>query len=217
MKLTNAATVQSLALPEGKIDKIFFDDELPGLGVRLRRAGGKAWVVQYSIEGRSRRITLGPTAVLTPWQARVEAKKLLASVHLGRDPAAERQSAPYQNLEQRVVRKAQSFLDRGLEPACYLYRHYHPSGDLLYVGISLEPLRRQERHTKKAHWRNMITRILIEPFETREVALAAEELAIRNEFPKFNAMHNDKRHPIQELARRGQPVNLFAAGGDYGA
>jgi hypothetical protein len=201
MKLTKAATIQSLALPEGKDDKIFFDDDLPRLGVRLRRTGGKVWIVQYSIAGRTRRITLGPTAVLTPWQARAEAKKLLAAVHLGRDPAAERQSAPYQNLEQRVVRKAQAFLDRGLEPACYLYRHYHPSGDLLYAGISLDPLRRQERHAKGAPWRNMITRILIEPFKTREEALAAEELAIRNEFPKFNAVHNDKRHPIQELAR----------------
>jgi hypothetical protein len=213
MKLTNEATVQSLALPEGKDDKIFFDDDLPGFGVRLRRTGGKVWVVQYHIGYRTRRITLGPVAVLTPVQARAEARKLLAAVQLGRDPAAERRSAPYQNLEQRIVRKAQSFLNRGLEPACYLYRHYHPSGDLLYVGISLEPLRRQERHTKAAPWRNMIARILIEPFETREEALAAEELAIRNEFPKFNAMHNDKRHPIQELARGGKMT--LAAGGDY--
>ena len=212
MKLTNAAAVQSLALPEGKDDKIFFDEDLPGFGVRLRRTGGRTWMVQYGIAGRSRRITLGPVAVLAPPQARAEAKKLLAAVHLGRDPAAERRNAPQQKLEQRIAQKAQSFLSRGFEPACYLYRHYHPSGDLLYVGISLEPLRRQQQHTKEAHWRNMITRILIEPFETREEALAAEEFAIRNEFPKFNTTHNSQRHPIQELARRGDDGHQIIAG-----
>ena len=97
------------------------------------------------------------------------------------------------------------FLEQNLEPACYLYRHYHPSGDLLYAGISLEPLRRQETHTKTARWRNMICRIVIEPFATREAALTAEQYAIRTEFPKFNATHNGQRHPIQELARRIAP------------
>jgi hypothetical protein len=48
----------------------------------------------------------------------------------------------------------------------------------------------------------MISYILIEPFETREAAVAAEEAAIRDEFPKFNTMHNTRRHPFQELARK---------------
>jgi hypothetical protein len=91
------------------------------------------------------------------------------------------------------------FLEQNIEPACYLYRHYHPSGDLIYVGISLEPLKRQHRHLKEAGWRNMISRILIEPFATREEALAAEQAAIRDEFPKYNTTHNRRRHPIEEL------------------
>jgi hypothetical protein len=45
----------------------------------------------------------------------------------------------------------------------------------------------------------MICRILIEPFATREEALASEELAIRAEFPKFNVQHNGSRHPLQSL------------------
>jgi hypothetical protein len=45
----------------------------------------------------------------------------------------------------------------------------------------------------------MIHRILIEPFATREEALNAEQAAIRDEFPKFNAIHNGRRHPNQEL------------------
>ena len=38
MKLT-AATVRSIALPPGVTDKIFFDEDLPRFGVRVRAGG----------------------------------------------------------------------------------------------------------------------------------------------------------------------------------
>lgn len=205
MNLTTESAVQALTLPVGVSDKIFFDSELTGFGVRVRASGLRKWIVQYSLgqgHRQQRRITLGSIAVLTPVAARAEAKKLLAAVCLGRDPSVEKREASQESMELRIARKALSFLDKNIEPACYLYRHYHPNGDLLYVGISLEPLRRQDRHTKMASWRNMIYRIVIEPFVTRDEALAAEQIAIRNEFPKFNITHNSKRHPLQELMRR---------------
>ena len=87
-----------------------------------------------------------------------------------------------------------------MEPACYLYRHYHPSGDLLYVGISLFAVGRQLAH-QSTDWRYEIHQIVIEPFATREEALAAERRAIETEFPKFNGTHNQRRHPVQEIAR----------------
>lgn len=43
-------------------------------------------------------------------------------------------------------------------------------------------------HLKSASWKTFITIIVIEPFTTREEALAAEELAIRTEYPK-NIVH----------------------------
>lgn len=103
------------------------------------------------------------------------------------------------SLEQRVAAKAARFVDDEIAPACYLYRHYDHAGDLLYVGISLSPIRRQEDHSKDAMWRHMILRILIEPFTSREEALRAETRAIREEFPKFNGRHNRRRHPALEL------------------
>jgi hypothetical protein len=42
--------------------------------------------------------------------------------------------------------------------------------------------------------------VLIEPFETREQALEAEQRAIREEFPKCNSVHND-RDPVREMVR----------------
>ena len=41
-------------------------------------------------------------------------------------------------------------------------------------------------------------------------ALAAEKVAIRTEFPKFNSMHNGRRHPFQELRRHARELNVSA-------
>jgi hypothetical protein len=71
----------------------------------------------------------------------------------------------------------------------------------IYVGISLDPLRRNGKHVADAAWRRMLVKILIEPFVTREEALAAEERAIRDEFPRFNKTHNQRLCPLDELCR----------------
>src|SRR5262249_38092627 len=71
----------------------------------------------------------------------------------------------------------------------------------LYVGITIDGLKRQLEHSKEAAWRTMIYAITIEPFATREKALIAEVNAIRTEFPKYNITYNDRPHPLDELAR----------------
>lgn len=59
MKLT-AHRVAALTLPEGKSDKIFFDDDIAGFGIRLRQGGGKrVWLFQYKIAGESKRVWVG--------------------------------------------------------------------------------------------------------------------------------------------------------------
>ena len=87
MKLTTA-TVKALALPAGVTDKIFFDDELPRFGVRVRAGGSRTWVVQYGIGGKERKLPLGPVSALDPGKARSLAKDVLARVRLGEDPLA---------------------------------------------------------------------------------------------------------------------------------
>jgi integrase len=92
MKLT-AKAVAALMLPDGKSDAIYFDDDLPGFGFRLRQSGGKVnrtWIVQYRHAGRSPRMKLGESSVLSAEQARGEAKRILARVALGEDPSAEK-------------------------------------------------------------------------------------------------------------------------------
>jgi integrase len=92
MKLTQKA-VAALMLPGGKSDAIYFDNDLPGFGYRLRRSGDKvnrSWVAQYRHATATRRITLGSASVLGSDQARTEAKKILAQAALKQDPASER-------------------------------------------------------------------------------------------------------------------------------
>lgn len=89
MRLT-AATIKTLALPAGVTDKVFFDADLPGFGLRVRTTGAKTWMVQYAIAGGTRRMVLGSLAMLDPSKARETAKDLLAKVRLGGDPAGEK-------------------------------------------------------------------------------------------------------------------------------
>jgi integrase len=88
----DAKTVAALELGD-KSDQIFFDDQLPGFGLRLRRgASGKvnrSWIAQYRRVG-TRRILIGNANVISAEAARTTAKKILAAVALGQDPQADR-------------------------------------------------------------------------------------------------------------------------------
>jgi integrase len=92
MRLT-PQQVSALTLPPGKTDALHFDDVVPGLALRLRAGGGKAWVFQYRIGSKQRRLNIGAASALTPHEARKHAAVLHAGVKLGRDPADEKSKA----------------------------------------------------------------------------------------------------------------------------
>jgi hypothetical protein len=181
---------------------LVWDAKQHGLALRIQPTGARSWKCVYSFRGRPRWLHLGDAQAIGLADAREKARLCRDLLARGLDPRAEMRRSPGVSTERRVAQKALAFLQQNIEPACYLYRHYDPSGELLYVGVSLVPLRRQDQHIKGAAWRDMICRIVIEPFQTREEALAAEEIAIRTEYPKFNSPHNTRRHPLQELRSR---------------
>jgi len=79
--------VESLESPDHR-DLFVWDSKLTGFGLRVTRTGRKTYVIQYrNAFGRSRRMALGTTRVVTPDAARKEARRLLASVSQGKDPA----------------------------------------------------------------------------------------------------------------------------------
>jgi integrase len=101
----NAKTITRLALPEGKADAIYFDDALPGFGLRLRKSGDvvrRSWIVQYRRAGATRRLLLGSADVLGIEQARAGAKKALGKVALGEDP--QEQKATRRERDQHTLK-----------------------------------------------------------------------------------------------------------------
>jgi len=71
-------------------DFFIWCDELPGFGVRVYPSGKRGYLVQYRVDGRSRRVKIGLHGVLTVDEARTEAIGHLAAVAKGGDPAEDR-------------------------------------------------------------------------------------------------------------------------------
>lgn len=70
-----------------------------------------------------------------------------------------------------------------------LYRHFDADGQLLYVGISNDALRRLLQHKARAGWYQQIVRVDVQWLGSRELAIAAEADAIRRESPTWNIVH----------------------------
>lgn len=84
-----------------------------------------------------------------------------------------------------------------------LYRHYDEKGTLLYVGISLNTIKRLAAHRTASAWFDEISRIEIERFPTRMEAMMAERAAIRNENPVYNIAHRElAENPPNPLMQR---------------
>ena len=73
-------------------DYFVWEEELPRFGIRVLPSARKTFVVQYRVSKRSKRMDLGPFAVLTPDAARAMAIQVLAAVAVGRDPLDERRT-----------------------------------------------------------------------------------------------------------------------------
>jgi integrase len=86
----NTTTLAELGPPKGQVEAMVFDDDMHGLGLRLRASGARTWVFQYKAGRRSRRITIGDARVVSLAKARKAAADLHARVRLGGDPAGEK-------------------------------------------------------------------------------------------------------------------------------
>ena len=126
MKLTQA-NVARLKLPASKGEAIYFDDDLPCLGLRLREGGSRTWIVQYRVGKKQRRLTLGSTAILDSGKAKDAARDALARVRLGGDPSNDKALARVVASETFDV-IAERFLARQetrLRPSSYAATKYY--------------------------------------------------------------------------------------------
>jgi integrase len=87
-----AKLVEKPPLPPASRDRvIYWDQSLSRLGLMVTNKGHKSWIVQYRVDGRSRRITLD--GVLSLKEARDKAHEILSQVAKGDDPAGAKRKA----------------------------------------------------------------------------------------------------------------------------
>ena len=103
-------TVEALAVEDK--DAVFWDDKLPGFGVRVYPTGSKVYVVQTRLKGRSKRITLGRHGVISADKARHKAAETIALIKSGQDPDEKRAS------EVTVAELAERYLAEHVDVHC---------------------------------------------------------------------------------------------------
>ncbi|MCY4004414.1 MAG: site-specific integrase [Rhodospirillales bacterium] len=74
------------ALKSSSTDTVYWDGELTGFGVRVRRSGRKTYLVQTRVAGKLRWFTIGQHGPFTPEDARAKALEVLSLAKRGIDP-----------------------------------------------------------------------------------------------------------------------------------
>jgi integrase len=131
---TVARLTREAAAPGAAPDAIFFDEDLSGFGLRLRRSGGglrRSYVAQYRAKGRTRRMKIGTVEKISPDEARKAAKKLLARVELGDDPQSDKMAAraKAENTMRSIVERYLETKQAVLRPASIKVTRLYLTGD----------------------------------------------------------------------------------------
>lgn len=141
------ANLTKRAVDAAKPGETLWDDDLPGFGVRVGATGTKAYVVKFRANGRQRWMTLGRHGVLTPEEARREARRVLGDVAKGGDPAADRAKARRGvTLADFAVRYQSDYSAHHKKPASRAADAFHFKNHLLpkFGAVRLDALTRQE-------------------------------------------------------------------------
>jgi integrase len=112
-KLTKR-TIDALPCPADR-DTIWWDDDLKGFGLKITPADRRTFLVQYRPAGdrrNPRKYTIGEYGSVTPYQARVEAQRVLAERAAGRDPQAEKQASKRRLYSDLVANLLAEFISR---------------------------------------------------------------------------------------------------------
>jgi integrase len=113
MKKSNftAERVASLLCEEGKDQTIHWDAKTPGLGLRVTAAGGRAYIFESRLFGKTVRVTIGDPRNWELAKARTEASRLKTMVDDGKDPREVRaqQQAAHEARKAESVRQNVTF------------------------------------------------------------------------------------------------------------
>jgi integrase len=160
MKLNKNAVA---ALVTDKPDHVYWDDTLPGFGVRLR-GQSKRWIIQYRVGSQQRRESLGDVPRVGLDDARRIARHRFAQIELGSDPAADKAKARAEAATARLTLGAVS--DRYLDAkrdvmrpnsyrdtARYFTMHWLPLRGRALAAITRAEVAARLQEITKAHGR----------------------------------------------------------------
>ena len=85
-------TVDALAGQER--ERVVWDDDLKGFGVRVHPTGRKVYIVKTRYRGRVIKMTIGPHGAVTPSYARVRAAEIITDARAGKNPVGRNADAP---------------------------------------------------------------------------------------------------------------------------
>ena len=118
MKMT-ARSLATLRPPaKGQVD--YFDEALPGFGLRVSYGGRRAWILLYRHHGVKRRMKIGSYPTLPLAVARDQARAALRDVALGKDPAAEKTA---RRESETVADIAREYLEKHAKAKKRSWRH----------------------------------------------------------------------------------------------
>jgi integrase len=119
--------------PPATGNSIVWDSDIAGFGARITSAGTVAFVLNYTLNGRERRYTIGKYPDWSPSAAREEAIKIRGDVSRGEDPLADRE-------DRRDAPTVGELCDR------YMERHAKPhkrassiEGDRMAIDLVIKP------------------------------------------------------------------------------
>src|SRR5688572_30569811 len=90
LKLTKKAVEAAEVPASEKQDLWLWDSEVPGFGCRVTNTGTRVYVLQTRVKGRTRKFRIGRHGAITTELGREAAKRMLADILRGEDPATER-------------------------------------------------------------------------------------------------------------------------------
>lgn len=90
-----------------------------------------------------------------------------------------------------------------------LYRFYNRDGELLYIGITNNPLRRFSQHRKDKEWWADVANISQQSFESEDALKAAEKKAIQRENPRYNKQFVDDNLRESRAANNTPKVSII--------
>ena len=75
-------------------ERVVWDDDLKGFGVRVHPSGRRVYIVKTRYRGRVIKMTIGPHGAVTPSYARVRAAEIITAARAGKNPVGRNADAP---------------------------------------------------------------------------------------------------------------------------